>query len=83
MDRLLKGIRSKLVRFHIWIGEKLGLTHYRNCHDCTHCDKEVSEPWLIWCDLYLKEDGVLAATDPCEAVWCDSFEEMDADGNDG
>ena len=68
-------IRKALIRLHLWIGEKLGLTHYRNCHDCAHCVKEVSEPSLIWCDLYLKENGVLAAADPSEAVWCDEFAE--------
>lgn len=61
-----------LTRAYLWVGEALGLTHYRNCHDCRHCDPS-SEPALVWCDLCLEEDGVLAATDPCEAVWCDAF----------
>lgn len=62
-------IRRAFTRLHLWIGEMLGLTHYRNCHHCKHCDAS-SEPALVWCDLYLEDDGVLAATDPCEAVWC-------------
>lgn len=65
-------IKRAFVRFHLWIGEKLGLTHYRNCHTCGHCDK-ASEPSLVWCDLYMDEDGVLVATDPSEAVWCDEY----------
>ena len=67
-------VRHALTRIHLWVGEKLGLTHYRNCYLCSHCD-ESSEPALVWCDLYLDEDGVLAATDPSEAVWCDEFAE--------
>lgn len=31
-------IRRTLTRLHLWIGEKLGLTHYSNCHNCRHCD---------------------------------------------
>ena len=67
-------IKGKLTRIYLWIGEALGLTHYRNCHNCGHCDK-ASEPALVWCDLYLQDHGCLAATDPCEAVWCDSFKD--------
>lgn len=69
-------IRKLLTRLHLWVGEALGLTHYRNCHTCKHC-KAYGElgPSIIGCDLYLREDGVLAITDPCEAVWCEDFEE--------
>lgn len=74
MRRLWKALRSSLVRAHVWVGEALGLTHYRNCHGCVHCD-EASEPGLVWCALYLDDGGLLAATDPCEAVWCDEYEE--------
>ena len=65
-------VRRVATRLHLWIGEKLGLTHYRNCHTCKHCDA-LSKPDLVWCDLYLEDHGVLAATDPCEAVWCDEY----------
>lgn len=68
--------KQRLTCIHCWIGEHLDLTHYRNCHSCVHRD-ESSDPDLIWCDLYLEEDGVLAATDPCEAVWCYEYEERD------
>lgn len=67
-------IRKALTRLHLWIGEKLGLTHYRNCHGCAHRDSS-SDMELVWCDLYLEEDGALAATDPCEAVWCEEYVE--------
>ena len=67
-------IRRRLTRIHLWIGEALGLTHYRNCHDCIH-RADCSDVNLVLCDLYLKEEGALAFTDPCEAVWCDFFEE--------
>lgn len=60
-------------RLHLWIGEFLGLTHYRNCHTCVHRDKHSSDA-LVWCDLLLGEHGCLACTDPCEAVWCDKYE---------
>jgi hypothetical protein len=71
-------LRDALVRLHIWIGERLGLTHYRNCHTCKHrADSSSAE--LVWCDLDLEEDGMLAVTDPCEAVWCDWYERR-ADG---
>ena len=67
-------MRRLFARFHLWLGERLGLTHYRNCWDCKHCHA-VSETdhGLIMCDLYLNEDGAMAFTDPCEAVWCWGF----------
>lgn len=69
-------LKSALTRLHLWIGESLGLTHYRNCHGCRHCrDFEDLGPAFIGCDLYLEEDCQLAITDPCEAVWCDEYEE--------
>ena len=69
------GMRAKhaVTRLHLWIGELLGLTHYRNCHTCAHRDKHSSDA-LVWCDLLLEEHGCLACTDPCEAVWCDEYE---------
>lgn len=69
-------IRHALTRAHLWIGEVLGLTHYRNCHGCEHCKsyKELG-PNIIGCDLHLKEHGILAITDPCEAVWCYEYAE--------
>lgn len=70
-------IRNMATRAHLWIGEALGLTHYRNCHTCVHRAPE-SEMTLVWCDQYLQEDGCLAATDPCEAVWCDQYKEVAA-----
>ena len=45
-------IRQALTRFHLWVGEKLGLTHYRNCHDCIH-RVDCSDYNLVMCDLYL------------------------------
>lgn len=76
MNRLMIFVRTKLVRLHLWIGERLGLTHYRNCHDCIH-RADCSDYSLVICDLYLEENGVLAATDPCEAVWCDCYVEKE------
>lgn len=71
----MSDIRSALTSLHLRIGEALGLTHYRNCHSCKHCaDFEGLGPRLIGCDLYLAENGQLAITDPCEAVWCDEYE---------
>ena len=67
-------IKGRLTKFHLWIGEAIGLTHYRNCHDCTHC-ADCSYENLVLCDLYFKEEGVLAVTDPCEAVWCNGFKD--------
>lgn len=63
-----------LTRIHLWVGEVLGLTHYRNCWSCGHCREfEGDERAIVLCDLCLNEDGVCAITDPCEAVWCDGF----------
>jgi len=68
-------LKSALTRLHLWIGESLGLTHYRNCYGCKHC-RDLHDKWhFIGCALYLEEDGQLALTDPCEAVWCDEYEE--------
>lgn len=68
----MKKIKQVLTRIHLWVGETLGLTHYRNCHSCVHRD-DTSDMELVWCDLYMESDGVLAATNPCEAVWCDEY----------
>jgi hypothetical protein len=69
-------IRHRLTRIHLWIGEALGLTHYRSCWGCCHC-KEYGgdERDHIWCDVDYEEDGVLAITNPSEAVWCRAYEE--------
>lgn len=67
------GIKRMLTAIHLWVGELLGLTHYRNCHTCLHRSDE-STCELVWCDLYFEEHEVLAATDPSEAVWCHDYE---------
>ena len=76
----MRRIRYRLTRIHLWIGEKLGLTHYRNCHSCKHCHRyEELGPELIGCDVYRSDpdipDDFLAITDPSEAVWCDEYED--------
>ena len=68
-------IRHRLTRIHLWIGEALGLTHYRSCWSCRHC----REHWdgdrdFIWCASDYEADGVYACTNPSEAVWCQTYE---------
>ena len=67
-------IRNALATLYIRIGETLGFIHLRNCHTCVH-RADCSDVDLVLCDLYLKEEGVLAFADPCEAVWCDDYAE--------
>ena len=70
-------IRQRLSWLHLKIGEKLGLTKYRNCWDCEHChDIDYDTKFMMLCDLEYEQEGVYAITDPSEAVWClDGFEE--------
>lgn len=72
-------IRQRISRLHLWIGEALGLTKYRNCWHCKHCREfDADTKGIVLCDLDFEEDGVCAITDPSEAVWClDWFEEKD------
>lgn len=74
-----RGIMQALTRAHLWLGEAIGLTYYRNCHSCTHCHKYGDcGPETVGCDIYQKDvdmpDDFLAVTDPSEAVWCYEFE---------
>lgn len=70
---------ERLTRAHLAIGEALGLTHYRNCWDCSRCHGIGDERSIVLCDLYYDDDGVYAFTDPSEAVWCHSFKETKHD----
>lgn len=71
-------MRRALTRAHLWVGEHLGLTRYDTCWNCSHCvELDPLDHSIVCCGLYLDEDGTLAFTDPCEAVWCDSM----ADGS--
>lgn len=74
---LIRGIRSKLIRAHLWIGEHLGLTNYCNCWECKHCTAIGDGPMVCGCTATEEERecvGGCAIVNPCEAVWCERFE---------
>lgn len=79
-------IRRRATRIHLWLGEVFGLTHYRNCWDCVW-SKAIDPP--LFCEemgkmaeklnkgvCYCTVDGVDAAVDPSEAVWCDEYSSL-------
>lgn len=70
-------VKYWLMRAHLWIGEALGLTHYRNCWTCKRCKDLHLGPSICGCNLYEHEDRVIAITDPSEAVWCLDYERND------
>ena len=72
----MSAIKHRLTRIHLWIGEALGLTHYKSCWGCGHChefDKRNRD--IILCDVDSGDDGVYAITCPSEAVWCRVYED--------
>ena len=76
---MIEKIMRALTRLHLWLGELLGLTHYRSCYDCKYHETIEREPGIesipghVWCLKYAEED-CLAATCSSEAVWCRDFE---------
>lgn len=85
--KLIKRVKDQLTQVHLWVGELLGLTHYRNCWDCVH-SKAVEPPLYSGqiaaaaklnksvCNCMIDDGGYPAFCDPSEAVWCAYYTEL-------
>lgn len=76
-------VGGRLTRLHLWLGELLGVTRYDNCWNCRHADVLAAHSdgtpvmGVVWCKAQEDEDEDGAICDPCEAVWCDMFEDKE------
>ena len=78
--KLGRRIRNWLTRAHLWVGEHLGLTHYRNCWSCESAVVIDESPAVCGCVATEEERSCTfgyAATDPCEAVWCPMYRDKE------
>ena len=75
---MIELIMRKFASLHLWVGEVLGFTHYRNCYRCKYCVPS-DEMGFVWCSKYVEEEGCMAATNSSEAVWCHDFEAVETE----
>lgn len=73
-------VGGALTRFHLWLGERLGITRYACCWNCRHAHDartlDHPRPDVCMCDC-VDEDCQMAVVNPSEAVWCKSFKAVD------
>lgn len=74
------GIRYRLTRIHLWIGEHLGLTRYVSCWSCKHSRVVEESPEVCGC-VATEDDRSCtfgyAAVSCSEAVWCPYYSERE------
>lgn len=86
--KLFELVKRKATRAYLWVGEHLGLSHYRSCWDCgwvrkVERDLEMQESYkhyrraVCYCQKVAIDDGdgVPMTCSPSEAVWCPFFKE--------
>ena len=76
------GLKYRLTRIHLWIGEHLGLTRYVSCWSCKSSRVVEESPEVCGC-VATEEDRSCtfgyAAVSSCEAVWCPFYSEREWD----